>query len=124
MGVPRVEYQDVEGQTFIESVAVPAVRQAQPGGTRTETVMGPDLEPVIMQAAAPVQQVPVQTVAAPTTVMAAPTTMMPAPTTSYVQPTTAMPAPTTMMPAPTTMMAPPTTVIPGGSVSVAPATIM
>merc|ERR1711985_120340 len=60
--VPRVEYQDVEGQTFIESVAVPAVRQAQPGGTRQERVIGPDLEPVIMQAAAPVQQVPVQTV--------------------------------------------------------------
>jgi hypothetical protein len=93
--VPRVEYQDVEGQVFMETVQAPSTRQAAPGTTRQEMVMGPDLPAQVMQAAAPVQQV--QTVAAPvTTAMAAPVT-------------TAMAAPTTMMAAPTTMMAAPTT---------------
>merc|ERR1712178_4569 len=66
--VPRVEYQDVEGATYIESVSAPAVRQAQAGTTRQERVLGPDLEPVVMQMAQPVMEQPVmQTVAAPVT---------------------------------------------------------
>merc|ERR1711904_691813 len=88
--VPRIEYQDVEGATYIEAVTAPAVQQIAPGTTRQERVLGPDLEPVVMQMTQPVVEQPVvQTVAAPTMSYAAPTTMMAAPTTSYVQPTTA-----------------------------------
>merc|ERR1711869_139210 len=54
--VPRIEYQDVEGTTYIESVSAPAVRQMQGGTTRQERVLGPDLEPVVMQMAQPVEQ--------------------------------------------------------------------
>merc|ERR1712166_1555516 len=49
--VPRVEYQDVEGSTYMESVQTPSVRQAQAGTTRQERVLGPDLDPVYTQAA-------------------------------------------------------------------------
>merc|ERR1719261_2229246 len=49
--VPRVEYQDVEGTVTTEAVAAPTVRQAQMGTTRQERVVGPDLDPVIMQQA-------------------------------------------------------------------------
>merc|ERR1712144_72965 len=68
--VPRVEYQDVEGTVTTESVAAPTVRQAQMGTTRQERVVGPDLDPVIMQQA-------------------------PQPTASYVAPTTSYSAPMT-----------------------------
>jgi len=115
--VPRIEYQDVEGATYIEAVQAPTVRQGTVGTTRQETVIGPDFEPVIMQMAQPVEQPVTMSYAA------APTTMMAAPTTSYVQPQTMMAAPTTSYAAPMPMAAPMTTVAPvmattGGSVSV------
>merc|ERR1712070_1237480 len=84
--VPRVEYQDVEGTTYMEAVQAPTVRQAQPGTTRQERVVGPDLDPVVMQAAPqPVAQPVMQTVAAPTTTYAQPTTLA-APTTTLAAP--------------------------------------
>merc|ERR1711977_500712 len=46
--VPRVEYQDVEGTTYMETVGAPAVRQMAPGTTRQERVLGPPLEAVTM----------------------------------------------------------------------------
>merc|ERR1711904_641445 len=49
--VPRVEYQDVEGSTYYESVQAPSIQQAQAGTTRQERVVGPPLEPVVMQSA-------------------------------------------------------------------------
>merc|ERR1711903_251451 len=75
--------------TRTEAVAVPAVRQAQPGTTRQERVVGPPLEAVVMQAAAPVQA-PMQTMAAMpvTTSYAAPTTSYAAPMMDYAPMTT------------------------------------
>merc|ERR1719486_962943 len=97
----------------METAAAPTVRQAIPGTTRQERVLGPDLEPVMMQMSQPVAP-PTTMMAAPTTSYVQPTTAYAAPTTSYVQPTTAYAAPTTMA-AP--MMTAPATAI-GGSVSV------
>merc|ERR1712070_368989 len=85
--IPRVEYQDLEGETTYVPVDYGVVRQQAPTQFTQERMVGPDLETTVTS----VMQAPPTTSMIQPVGYVQPMTTMAAPTTSYVQPTTAMP---------------------------------